>query len=419
MSPEAATTILVVEDSAIQAELLRRTVAAAGYAVLVARDGAQGLAMAKAHRPTAVISDVTMPVMDGFEMCSRLRQDPDLRDTPVILLTALSDARDVMHGLNAGADCYVTKPYLGPYLLARLAELLVDPPPRDEAALALSVKIHGVASEILAPPTQILKLLVMTYESAILQNRELVAAQDALERSNVQLEDKVRARTTELECSNAELTQEIHRRRSLEEQLRELSLLDPLTGLYNRRLLQDALEREAARARRSGLPLGIVMLDIDHFKHINDQHGHAGGDLVLKWLGRFLLDSVRGEDIACRYGGEEFTLLVPGASLENTAARAEQIRRGVQAGSMLEFNGEQIGPITLSLGVAVFHADDVGQTGVVDALHAADAALYRAKQQGRNQTVRANAMEASDPLPTSLARRPLPAQNERPTRTLS
>jgi len=396
-------TILVVEDSAIQAELLRRTIAAAGYTVLVARDGAEGLAMAQAHRPTAVISDVTMPVMDGFAMCSRLRQDPELRDTPVILLTALSDAQDVVHGLNAGADAYVTKPYRGPYLLTRLAELLAEPPPRDEAALTTSVKINGTTFQVHAGTRQILGLLVSTYENAIVQNRELVVAQDALAMTNHELEEKVRSRTLELERANADLHQEVARRQVLEQQLRELALLDPLTGLFNRRLLQDALEREAARAHRTGLPLGIIMLDIDLFKRINDVHGHVAGDEVLRWLGQFLHDSVRGEDVACRYGGEEFTLLVPGASRENVVLRAEQIRLGVESGSMIEFNGQQVGPITVSLGVAVFYAGATsGPTCVADALHAADAALYSAKQQGRNRVVQAtvlcdNADSASDP----------------------
>lgn len=218
MSPERPT-ILVVEDSAIQAELLRRVVAAAGYTVLVAKDGAEGLAMAQAHRPTAVVSDVTMPVMDGFEMCSRLRQDPELRDTPVILLTALSDAQDVVHGLNAGADAYVTKPYRGPYLLSCLAELLAEPPPRDEAALTTSVKINGTPFQVHARTGQILGLLVSTYENAIVQNRELVVAQDALAMANHELEEKVRSRTLELDRANADLHQEVVRRQLLEQQL--------------------------------------------------------------------------------------------------------------------------------------------------------------------------------------------------------
>lgn len=383
-------TILVVEDSAIQAELLRRAVAAEGYTVLVAKDGAQGLAMAREHRPNAIVSDITMPVMNGFELCSLVRQEEALRDTLVILLSALSDTLDVVHGLNAGADAYVTKPYHGPHLLARLAQLLAEPPRRDEAVLPLSVNIAGNFCQVQAAPSQMLNLLVLTYEGAVLQNRELLLAQDELGRFNTELEQKVLARTLELDRSNQELKQEILRREGLEQQLRELAMLDALTGLYNRRLLQDALEREAARSLRNKRPLGIIMIDIDHFKRINDCYGHAGGDQVLKWLGRYLRDSVRGEDVACRYGGEEFTLLVPGATLQNAADRAEHIRMGVQDGSLIEFHHQMIEPITVSLGVAVYDAEGPAAMGVSDALVAADAAMYCAKMQGRNRVVMAD-----------------------------
>jgi diguanylate cyclase (GGDEF)-like protein len=178
------------------------------------------------------------------------------------------------------------------------------------------------------------------------------------------------------------------------EDLRQQSLHDPLTGLYNRRFLQDALDREAARARRSGAPLGVLMLDIDYFKQVNDNHGHVAGDLVLKWLGRFLRDGVRGGDMACRYGGEEFILLVPGATLEHAAQRAEQIRAGVESGSAMEFDGLALGPITVSLGVATFCADADAQVNVADIVRAADEALLRAKKSGRNRIVLAAAASA-------------------------
>ena len=563
-------TILVVEDSPVQSEVMRRALESAGYQVILAHDGAEGFAMAQANHPAAVVSDIVMPVMDGYTMCHALRGDAQLKHTPVILLTVLSDPQDVVRGLNAGADCYVTKPYVEQLVLTRLAALLAEPPDRDETPLAMKASVDGVPFQVRAGANRVLNLLISTYENAVLNQRELTAAQDALAASNSRLEEQVRARTLNLEQSIEELAREIDERRRLEErlrqangklnlsvgnleqrsaqlalldnmvnrlqacrsieetcaavadampqlfsscsgllvladepcerfsvvsswggagsgpcawsqeiclalrdaslhnfdatdanracgraciapgaecfciplvaqgktlgllhlqgalagsvagetdngarrgahirviqaaaktitlaianlrlreELRQLSLRDPLTGLYNRRFLQDALERETARARRSGAPLGVVMLDIDHFKRINDTLGHLAGDRVLTRIGQALRDSLRREDIACRYGGDEFILLLPGATREHAAARAEQIRAEVEAGTQIEFDGSSIGPLTVSLGVAALCLDTSGPASAVVAMKDADAALCRAKQLGRNRVV--------------------------------
>ena len=162
----------------------------------------------------------------------------------------------------------------------------------------------------------------------------------------------------------------------LREALEDLVMRDPLTGLYNRRFLEEALERELARARREDLSVGILMLDLDHFKDFNDAYGHEAGDDALRRVGAFLKGRIRVTDIACRYGGEEFTILLPGATLDDSRARAEEIRTGIR-----EMLGDR-GVLAASLGAAVFpyHAD-----GPVSLLRAADTALYRAKALGRNR----------------------------------
>ncbi len=167
----------------------------------------------------------------------------------------------------------------------------------------------------------------------------------------------------------------------LREALREQSIRDPLTGLFNRRYLDETLPREVLRAARASATLGVIMLDIDHFKQFNDTRGHDAGDAVLSTLGRFLQKHVRGDDIACRYGGEEFTLILPGASLEIARERAEQLRVGAQS-LAVRVADTQLTIITLSLGVAIWPHH--GETAAA-VLHAADAALYRAKQAGRNR----------------------------------
>lgn len=169
----------------------------------------------------------------------------------------------------------------------------------------------------------------------------------------------------------------------LRETLRNQAIRDPLTGLFNRRYMEESLKREMYRAMRRGTKLGIIMLDIDHFKRFNDTYGHAAGDALLQELGNFLQARIRKEDIACRYGGEEFTLILPDSSLEDTRRRAEELREEVKH-LHVRYNGEPIGNVTLSLGVAVF--PDHGETAET-VLQTADWALYLAKEKGRDQVV--------------------------------
>ncbi|MBI3003318.1 MAG: diguanylate cyclase [candidate division NC10 bacterium] len=169
----------------------------------------------------------------------------------------------------------------------------------------------------------------------------------------------------------------------LQETLRSQAIRDPLTGLFNRRYMEESLEREIRRAGRTGVPVGIIMLDIDHFKRFNDTFGHEAGDTLLGALGNFVRAHIRAGDIACRYGGEEFTLILPEATLEATRVRAEQLREGVKK-LQVPHRGRLLGPITLSLGVATF--PDHGSTSE-SLLSAADGVLYRAKQEGRDRVV--------------------------------
>jgi len=177
---------------------------------------------------------------------------------------------------------------------------------------------------------------------------------------------------------------------NLRETLQEQSIRDPLTGLHNRRFLEDSLVRELARAKRKTQPLSIILLDIDHFKRINDTFGHGAGDMVLRRLGLVLQAYVRESDIACRVGGEEFSLLLPEGPLQVATQRAEDIRKAVNE-LTLKHEEQDLGAVTVSLGVATF--PDHGTTA--DALiRAADKVLYDAKHKGRNRVVSASARKA-------------------------
>ena len=192
-----------------------------------------------------------------------------------------------------------------------------------------------------------------------------------------------------IQCNIRDITERKQAQAALlksEALLREQSTRDHLTGLYNRRYLEETLERELLRAARKHLSLGIIMFDVDNFKRINDALGHAAGDAILRELGSMLREHVRGEDMPSRYGGDEFIIALPEASREVTRKRAELLRYSVHH-LTTQFEGRPHEAVTISLGVAVFPAN--GSTGAA-ILRAADDALYRAKREGRDRVVLAD-----------------------------
>lgn len=169
----------------------------------------------------------------------------------------------------------------------------------------------------------------------------------------------------------------------MREMLKIQSVRDPLTGLYNRRYMEESLNRELRRAVRKKSELGVMMLDVDHFKKFNDTFGHEAGDSVLRSLGNLLRTQFRTEDIVCRYGGEEFTIILPDTSLQLTQERAEQIREAAKR-ELVQLRSQSLGPVSLSIGLSSFPAN--GSTSET-LLGAADAALYRAKEAGRDRVM--------------------------------
>jgi diguanylate cyclase (GGDEF)-like protein len=165
-----------------------------------------------------------------------------------------------------------------------------------------------------------------------------------------------------------------------QEKLRQDCIRDPLTGLFNRRYLEESLKRELLRSQRTEKPLGVIMVDVDHFKKFNDNYSHEAGDKVLQVVGEFLQESIRGSDIACRYGGEELTLILPDANLKQTQERAEEIRQGMKQ-LIIRYKGEKLPQVTASFGVASYPQQ--GTTSQM-LLSKADAALYAAKDKGRD-----------------------------------
>jgi diguanylate cyclase (GGDEF)-like protein len=164
----------------------------------------------------------------------------------------------------------------------------------------------------------------------------------------------------------------------------EAANVDSLTGVYNKRHLQKRLEDEMQKAEREGLPMSLLMLDIDHFKNYNDTNGHLEGDEVLKKVGQLLKGSIREDDVAARYGGEEFVVLYVGAGKDLALRLAEGLRRAVESSAFPHRERQPLGALTISGGVASYPRD--AETGV-DLIRAADQALYEAKASGRNRVL--------------------------------
>jgi diguanylate cyclase (GGDEF)-like protein/PAS domain S-box-containing protein len=173
----------------------------------------------------------------------------------------------------------------------------------------------------------------------------------------------------------------------LREALRTQSVRDALTGLYNRRYLEETLEREVRRAARAAQSLGLLMIDLDHFKNFNDTYGHDAGDAVLRETALFLAKGIRAEDFVCRFGGEEFVVILPTADLESSRARGERLRLKMRELTIM-YQGKSLGMVTISVGVAVF--PEHGRSPK-ELMAAADAALYQAKRGGRDVVVVASA----------------------------
>lgn len=351
--------ILVVEDSPTESLALRNIVRHGGYEPVVAHDAAEALAALASHAIKLIISDIDMPGMTGYEMCSKIKADERWHGIPVILLTTLSSPLNILMGLQARADYYLTKPYTREFLLRSVGELLAHPPGAPEPSAApLDVFIEGSKHQVTAGRRQMVNLLFSTYDCAVRQNKELIATQAELHERNQQLRDQ----QEKLRVAN--------------EQLKALATTDGLTGLKNHRTFKERLAEEYERSTRYNHPLSLMLMDVDKFKSFNDTFGHPAGDRVLRQVADRIKESTRTTDLVARYGGEEFVVMLPSTDRDDAFRLAERVREGVE-----EAPWEQR-EITVSVGVGTLTDLVKSQEEFVSLT---DEALYHSKLTGRNR----------------------------------
>jgi two-component system chemotaxis response regulator CheY len=296
--------VLVAEDDELLRQMLRGGLARAGYQLVTASDGLAAWEVLQREHVRLVLLDWMMPGLDGPGLIRRIRAAGWPGYTYIILVTARTDARDVVEGLNAGADDYLTKPFREEELLARM----------------------GVGARIL----------------------------------------DLEARLSESLAREAAIAN-----------------LDSLTGLPNRRALYERARTELSRATREKRSLGLIMMDLDHFKEINDRFGHHVGDEALRCVASVLQKNVRDYDFVGRWGGEEFLAILPGAALSQACLVAERIRTSVE-NVRLGARGAEGTVLRASLGVAC-NIPGSASRDLDELLEAADDVLYRAKGEGRNR----------------------------------
>ncbi len=299
--------VLVAEDDAVSRQRLESFLAKWGYDVCAFADGNEAWCeLRRDEAPRLAILDWMMPGVDGIEVCRRIRKRETGPYVYILLVTGRGQKEDILAGLDAGADDYLSKPFDPGELRARLRS-----------------------------------------------GRRIIELQEQLIAAH--------------------------------EQLRVEATHDPLTGLWNRGGILETLHRELARAERGERPMSVTMADVDHFKKINDAYGHLAGDAVLREVGRRMLTAVRPYDAVGRYGGEEFLVISPGCNSAGALNQGERLRAQVNATPIDILEGSLA--VTLSLGVA----GEVEGRAPEEILRAADAALYQAKQAGRDRVVMAPA----------------------------
>ena len=314
--------LLIVDDVPKNIQVAANLLQKSGYQMAFAQDGPTAIEQTQSTRFDLILLDVMMPDMDGFEVCRRIKENPDSREIPIIFLTAKNDSDSIVQGFHLGAMDYLTKPFNGAELQAR-------------------VKTH-----------------LELYRS----KEELKAANQRL---NIEIGERRKAEE-ELKRS--------------QEMYRQMSIHDSLTGLYNTRYLYDAMATLMEQCRADGSRFSLVFLDIDNFKHVVDTHGHLNGSRALAEVAQTLMACIAEPAYGVAYGGDEFVLVLPGFGHEEVLAKAQEIRAKMLATRYLPTVNDGV-QLKASFGVATYPED---ASDIKAILAKADKAMFRVKSEGKN-----------------------------------
>ncbi len=450
--------ILVVDDVLPNVRLLEAKLTSEYYDVITATNGLEAIEKARVERPDLILLDVMMPGMDGFEVCKKLKENPDVAHIPVVMVTALTDAQDKVRGLEAGADDFLSKPIDDTALMARVRSLLRFKMALDEWRVRENTASHlGVVNEqenpahLSADNAQILVVEDKDYEqnkiheALSIDGNNLITVEGGIEAMEMITKHSFDLLIVSLDLSKEDglrlcshfrsnentravpvlmLSDEEHmprviqgleigghdyllrpidrnelvarsrtqvRRKRFQERLRSsyeislsMALTDSLTSLHNRRYLEVHLAKLLEKNQVAGKALSVLILDIDHFKKVNDTHGHGIGDEILKQFAQRLKNNVRSFDLVARLGGEEFVVILPEVTDGRAHIVSERLRRAVGDSPFECKVPEGSIDITTSIG-GVFIAQEI--LPVPEVLERADKALYAAKNDGRNMVV--------------------------------
>ena len=421
--------VLLVDDEAGNLGVLRTTMQQQGYQTFLATSGERAIDIAQRVKPDLILLDVVMQGIDGIETCRRLKAHPATARIPVIFMSARTETDDVVAGFDAGAADYINKPLKLGEVCARVRSQLLmrsDADSQQQQTERLRLIVNGMDEGLMiieasgriqysnpacerhlgydhselagAALGQLLSPGVtqeyLAYFAAWSADPETVHPRGAREVQIRRRDGSARAMDLTLTPMYAGeplfigLLHDITHHKQSETALQRAALLDPLTKIANRRHFDSFFEKEWLRAIRSGEPLSLVVIDVDHFKLYNDTLGHAAGDACLRKVAAALQShALRPTDIAARYGGEEFALLFAETGAETALKLAESIRAHVESLELPNPRSSTSSWLTISVGVATIvpsQRDDVEAFFV-----AADRAMYEAKEAGRNRVVAA------------------------------
>ena len=428
-APPRQSAILIVDDAPDSLGLLQDIMRQQGYQTFVATSGKRALDIATRVQPDLILLDVILPDLDGLEICRRLKRQPDTAHIPVIFVSACGETDDIVAGFDNGACDYIAKPVRLAEVCVRVRtqlrlhsssenqkqqaerlQLIVDG--MDEGLMLVggdgrvayanpacerfldcpAEQLAGRAlAELLAPPAG---ADYAAYFANLDDPEPAARCRGTREVHLPQRDGSVRAMDLSLspmaggESLFVALLHDITHHKQSETALQRAALVDPLTRIANRRHFDAFLEKEWARAIRSGQPLSLIALDVDYFKGYNDSLGHAAGDTCLQAIAEALqAHAMRPTDLAARYGGEEFVVLLADTGADAAARLGEAARLHIERLAIPNPRGGDGGVVTVSVGVATVVPtlfDDLRAFFVT-----ADRAMYDAKARGRNRVVTA------------------------------